>query len=67
MYLDGLLGYDEAMIASDSPTNLAWLINQSNPNSRVDAMERSGDDGKPRRSPSADFTALSIDAELLDR
>ncbi len=31
LYLDGVITYDEAMIGSDSPTNLAWLINQSNP------------------------------------
>ena len=34
LYLDGRVGYDEAMIASDSPTNLAWLINQNAPTSR---------------------------------
>jgi twitching motility protein PilU len=67
MYLDGVLTYDEAMIASDSPTNLAWQINQSSPNSRVDAMESQADGDKPRRSPAADFASLSIDAELLER
>jgi twitching motility protein PilU len=66
MYLDELLTYDEAMAASDSPTNLAWLINQSSPNARVESME--GADGdKRRRAQTADFTAVSIDAELLER
>jgi twitching motility protein PilU len=66
MYLDGRITYDEAMIASDSPTNLAWLINQSNPDSRVDAMESSAKGEKARR-PQADFASLSIDAGMLER
>ena len=37
LYLDGVVSYDEAMTASDSPTNLAWQINQNSPSSRVDA------------------------------
>ena len=66
MYLDGRITYDEAMVASDSPTNLAWLINQSNPDSRVDAMESSAKGEKARR-PQADFASLSIDAGMLER
>jgi twitching motility protein PilU len=66
MYLDGRITYDEAMVASDSPTNLAWLINQSNPDSRVDAMESTAKGDKPRR-PAADFASLSIDAGMLER
>ncbi len=66
MYLDGAITYDEAMVASDSPTNLAWLINQSNPDSRVDAMESSAKGEKARR-PKADFASLSIDAGMLER
>ena len=66
MYLDGVITYDEAMVASDSPTNLAWLINQSNPDSRVDAMESSAKGEKARR-PQADFASLSIDAGMLER
>ncbi|HEX4882722.1 MAG TPA: ATPase, T2SS/T4P/T4SS family, partial [Casimicrobiaceae bacterium] len=66
MYLDGALTYDEAMVASDSPTNLAWLINQNSPNSRVDAMESTAGGKRPRR-PEADFTSLSIDAGMLER
>ena len=66
MYLDGAITYDEAMVASDSPTNLAWLINQSNPDSRVDAMESSAKGEKARR-PQADFASLAIDAGMLER
>ena len=29
MYLNGVITYEEALAAADSPTNLAWLINQS--------------------------------------
>ena len=67
LYMDGVMSYDEAMIASDSPTNLAWQINQSNPNSRVDALESQGGEHKPRGRPQADFASLAIDKELLER
>jgi twitching motility protein PilU len=66
MFLDGALTYDEAMIASDSPTNLAWLINQNNPNSRVDAME-SSTDGKRAKRTQVDFAAMSIEPAMLER
>lgn len=65
MYLDGVISYEEAMTASDSPTNLAWQINQNSPTSRVDAM-----DSSTRRDdlqPGADFAAMTINPELLDR
>jgi hypothetical protein len=53
------------MVASDSATNLAWLINQNAPSSRIDMT-----DGEPMPAkvrPSADFGSLTIDAALLDR
>jgi len=65
LYLDGLISYDEAMIGSDSPTNLAWQINQSSPTSRVAAMDSGSNQGE--RHPGADFTAMTINTELLDR
>ena len=37
LYIDEVISYDEAMTASDSSTNLAWLINQNAPTARVDA------------------------------
>ena len=64
LYLDGVIGYEEAMTASDSPTNLAWLINQNSPSSRIEAMESTVRDTK---SPSADFAAMTINTDLLDR
>ncbi len=66
LYLDGQMSYDEAMTASDSPTNLAWLINQNSPTARVEALAHESEDGKAKR-PQSDFTALRIDAEMLDR
>jgi twitching motility protein PilU len=66
MYMDDQLSYDEAMSASDSPTNLAWLINQNSPTARVDAMARASGEGDMKH-PQTDFTSLQIDAEMLDR
>ncbi|MCC6198274.1 MAG: PilT/PilU family type 4a pilus ATPase [Burkholderiales bacterium] len=65
LYLDGVLTYDEAMQGSDSPTNLAWQINQSSPTSRIDAMESTTRREEVR--PGADFTGMTINTELLDR
>ncbi len=66
LHLDGQISYDEAMVASDSPTNLAWLINQNSPTARIDGMSQQTGAAAPRRTQS-DFTALQIDAEMLDR
>jgi len=66
LYLDSVIGYDEAMIASDSPTNLAWQINQNTPTSRVAAMEQK-DKGESQRVPAADFAGMTINPELLER
>jgi twitching motility protein PilU len=68
LYMDGAISYEEAMTASDSSTNLAWLINQNAPTARVDAMPHPEpeQEKKPRRTHS-DFTALQIEPDLLDR
>jgi twitching motility protein PilU len=68
LYMDGAISYEEAMTASDSSTNLAWLINQNAPTSRVDAMPHGEpeQEKKPRRTHS-DFTALQIEPDMLDR
>jgi twitching motility protein PilU len=65
LYLDQIISYDEAMIASDSPTNLAWQINQNSPSSRVDAME--ADPKTEQRRVGADFASMTINTELLDQ
>ena len=66
MYLDKAISYDEAMTASDSSTNLAWLINQNAPTARVDNMAQGKDDKESQRTHS-DFGALQIEPEMLDR
>ncbi len=65
LYLDGVITYDEAMSGSDSPTNLAWQINQNSPSSRVDAME--ADPKTEQRRVGADFATMTINTELLDQ
>jgi twitching motility protein PilU len=66
LHLDGQIGYDEAMTASDSPTNLAWLINQSSPSARVEAMPKAEAKAAARRTES-DFGGMQIEPEMLDR
>ena len=66
MFLDGKISYDEAMAASDSSTNLSWLINQNSPNSRVDAMDDDQGKAAQDRRNAADFASVSIDAAMLD-
>jgi hypothetical protein len=53
------------MVASDSATNLAWLINQNSPSSRIDTGDA---ERKPTNvRPSADFASMMIDPEMLER
>jgi twitching motility protein PilU len=66
LYLDKVITYDEAMSGSDSPTNLAWLINQNSPSARIDAMEAEGHDSA-RRTMAADFESMTIVPEMLER
>jgi twitching motility protein PilU len=66
LHLDGQISYDDAMTASDSPTNLAWLINQNSPTARVESVP--GENPEPEAvRPKADFASLRIDAQMLDR
>ena len=55
------------MTASDSPTNLAWLINQNSPTARVEDLTSQAATAASRSARSSDFTTLQIDAEMLDR
>ncbi|MGE5088600.1 MAG: PilT/PilU family type 4a pilus ATPase, partial [Candidatus Levyibacteriota bacterium] len=65
LYLDQRITYDEAMIASDSPTNLAWLINQNTPTGQVDTGGAA--DASETRRGGADFAAMTINPEMLER
>ncbi len=51
MHLEGVISYADALAAADSPTNLAWLINQSK------AAEQSERD---RRMQKADFEGFEL-------
>jgi twitching motility protein PilU len=65
LYLDGAITYDEAMAGSDSPTNLAWLINQNSPTARVDSMQED-EHGNTRRTMAADFESMTIEPDMLE-
>ena len=54
------------MTGCDSPTNLAWLINQNSPTARVDSMGED-EDGNTRHNMAADFGDMTINPELLER
>ena len=64
LYLDGAIAYEEALIASDSPTNLAWLVNQNTPTTRTETPEAGEDALSVTRT---DFAKVEIDPELLNR
>jgi len=64
LYLDEQISYDEAMVASDSATNLAWLINQNSPTARDGEDE---DHGSGNVRMTADFGSMTIDRGMLER
>jgi len=64
LYLDGVVAYEEALSGSDSPTNLAWLVNQNTPTARVDSPD-AGEEAMSRLS--TNFAKLEIDPEFLNR
>jgi twitching motility protein PilU len=66
LYLDGVISYDEAMAAADSPTNLAWLVNQNAPSARVDAVAPTNSE-EATRQLKGDFVKLEIDPDFLNR
>ena len=65
LYLDGVVSYDEALSAADSPTNLAWLVNQNSPTTQEVSPEVGQADANRRIS--GDFVKLEIDPEFLNR
>ena len=64
LYLDGVIAYEEALTGSDSPTNLAWLVNQNSPTARIDAAETG--DAATHHAP-AGLAKLEIDPAFLNR
>ena len=67
LHLDGAISYDEAMAGADSPTNLAWLINQNTPSDRLESIDTPDAHGEPRKMASADFASMTINPEMLER
>ena len=65
LYLDGVVSYDEALSAADSPTNLAWLVNQNSPTTQQVSPEV--EHAEAERRISGDFVKLEIDPEFLNR
>ena len=65
LYLDEQISYDEAMVASDSATNLAWLINQNSTAARIPGEDDDHSGGNVRMN--ADFGSMTIDGRLLER
>ena len=64
LYIDGDISFDEALIGSDSPTNLAWLVNQNSPSSKQAA---STDPDDPTQPITSGLSKLEIDPEFLNR
>jgi len=65
LYLDGVVSYDEALSAADSPTNLAWLVNQNSPTTQEVSPEVG--QAEADRRIAGDFVKLEIDPEFLNR
>ena len=53
LYLAGTIDYEQALSASDSPTNLAWLINQSQQHAQASGS-------RARGQPSANFDEFDL-------
>ena len=53
LYLAGTIDYEQALSASDSPTNLAWLINQSQQHAQASGSRAGG-------QPSANFDEFDL-------
>ncbi|HWZ72954.1 MAG TPA: PilT/PilU family type 4a pilus ATPase [Casimicrobiaceae bacterium] len=64
LYLEGVVSYDEALSAADSPTNLAWLVNQNSPTTSTDPET---EHAEAERRITGDFVKLEIDPEFLNR
>ncbi|MCC7182018.1 MAG: PilT/PilU family type 4a pilus ATPase [Rhodocyclaceae bacterium] len=65
LYREGIITLEEALANSDSPTNLSWLINNSQfGNASQDAAERKSGDGTAtdleRTQPGASFSEFTL-------
>jgi twitching motility protein PilU len=64
LYLDGVISYDEALQTADSPTNLAWLINQFT--AQGEDAETVGKNAPVAAAP-VQFSQFQISPELTRR
>ena len=64
LYLDKQITYDEAMTAADSPTNLAWLINQTS-SANQPPLPNGAEAGEPASARGSDFAAVGIDPRMI--
>ena len=55
------------MAGSDSPTNLAWLINQNTPSERLENIDTPDAHGEARKAAALDFASMTINPELLEK
>jgi twitching motility protein PilU len=63
LYTQGIIAIEEALANADSPTNLSWLINNSEINAAMPASERKGDsalDFDSTSSSGASFKEFSL-------
>ena len=58
LYLSGTITYEDALSSADSPTNLAWLINQSQ-----QTQHHTGTSGKPQTTANFDDFEITKVAE----
>ena len=59
LYMEGTISYDDALVASDSPTNLAWIINQSKQNESTSGT-------RDRLASSANFDAFELQPKVAE-
>src|SRR5487761_260522 len=59
--------FEQALVASDSPTNLAWLINQNTHVASVDTGEQTSATAADAGRYGTDFAGMTISPELLER
>jgi twitching motility protein PilU len=59
LYMQGTITYDDALASSDSPTNLAWIINQSKQNEATSGS-------RDRSAAAANFESFELHPKTAD-
>lgn len=63
LYSSGKISLDEAMVNSDSPTNLSWLINNSAPSPEQREEQQNNEAAQADNG----FAGFTLNAEMLDK